>query len=327
MKDLPRNAPCPCGSGRKYKHCCLRKDEAEAARGDEKDEKIDGPPFPLHLLPPIDEVLDDLDDPDSDEVGASWDEDDGWDEGWDDDDDDGDEDDLDLDDGDLSGLEKIGEINDVGYDAEVGPIGDGWRDLDSDERGLLVAAYHWRIGDLLPERAAREMHNAIHATVETQVLTGEPPEAKEALDRLRTAGIPRHAAIHAIGEVMATTIFDVLKQGKDGAGTYERGLAAIDPQRWLDALADEEDEEDDETTTGRTTTGSSCWTTTRSSSRTSPPTTRSTGSRTTPTGHPTRSAGRPCPTSPSASPSPPTTVGSTTRWRAKTSACNMGSCT
>jgi hypothetical protein len=26
-----RNDTCPCGSGRKYKHCCLEKDEAEAA--------------------------------------------------------------------------------------------------------------------------------------------------------------------------------------------------------------------------------------------------------------------------------------------------------
>jgi hypothetical protein len=25
-----RNEPCPCGSGRKYKQCCLDKDEAEA---------------------------------------------------------------------------------------------------------------------------------------------------------------------------------------------------------------------------------------------------------------------------------------------------------
>ena len=24
-KKLPRNAPCPCGSGRKYKHCCYGK--------------------------------------------------------------------------------------------------------------------------------------------------------------------------------------------------------------------------------------------------------------------------------------------------------------
>jgi len=29
--DRPgRNEPCPCGSGRKYKQCCLEKDEAEA---------------------------------------------------------------------------------------------------------------------------------------------------------------------------------------------------------------------------------------------------------------------------------------------------------
>jgi len=26
-----RNEPCHCGSGRKYKHCCLEKDEAQAA--------------------------------------------------------------------------------------------------------------------------------------------------------------------------------------------------------------------------------------------------------------------------------------------------------
>ena len=26
-----RNEPCRCGSGRKYKHCCLEKDEAKAA--------------------------------------------------------------------------------------------------------------------------------------------------------------------------------------------------------------------------------------------------------------------------------------------------------
>jgi hypothetical protein len=27
-KTVGRNDPCPCGSGRKYKHCCLAKDEA-----------------------------------------------------------------------------------------------------------------------------------------------------------------------------------------------------------------------------------------------------------------------------------------------------------
>lgn len=27
-----RNAPCPCGSGRKYKHCCLRKGDMASPR-------------------------------------------------------------------------------------------------------------------------------------------------------------------------------------------------------------------------------------------------------------------------------------------------------
>lgn len=30
MAKIARNAPCPCGSGKKYKKCCLPKDEAEA---------------------------------------------------------------------------------------------------------------------------------------------------------------------------------------------------------------------------------------------------------------------------------------------------------
>jgi hypothetical protein len=25
QRKHPRNAPCPCGSGKKYKHCCLKK--------------------------------------------------------------------------------------------------------------------------------------------------------------------------------------------------------------------------------------------------------------------------------------------------------------
>jgi hypothetical protein len=29
-RPVGRNEPCPCGSGKKYKHCCLDKDEAKA---------------------------------------------------------------------------------------------------------------------------------------------------------------------------------------------------------------------------------------------------------------------------------------------------------
>jgi SEC-C motif len=32
-KNLSRNAPCPCGSGKKYKHCCYCKGEDDLALG------------------------------------------------------------------------------------------------------------------------------------------------------------------------------------------------------------------------------------------------------------------------------------------------------
>jgi SEC-C motif len=35
MTKLGRNDPCHCGSGRKYKHCCLLKDEAAARKARE----------------------------------------------------------------------------------------------------------------------------------------------------------------------------------------------------------------------------------------------------------------------------------------------------
>lgn len=33
MAKTGRNEPCPCGSGKKYKHCCLSKDEAAESKG------------------------------------------------------------------------------------------------------------------------------------------------------------------------------------------------------------------------------------------------------------------------------------------------------
>jgi hypothetical protein len=35
--SVGRNEPCPCGSGRKYKHCCLAKDEARARQARAKE--------------------------------------------------------------------------------------------------------------------------------------------------------------------------------------------------------------------------------------------------------------------------------------------------
>jgi len=44
-KHLGRNEPCHCGSGKKYKHCCLAKDE-EAAREKAQQATTSPPPPP-----------------------------------------------------------------------------------------------------------------------------------------------------------------------------------------------------------------------------------------------------------------------------------------
>jgi hypothetical protein len=42
---VPRNDPCPCGSGRKYKHCCLRKEvEARSPRTSPRIADLHGEP-------------------------------------------------------------------------------------------------------------------------------------------------------------------------------------------------------------------------------------------------------------------------------------------
>ncbi len=41
MAKTGRNEPCPCGSGKKYKNCCLAKDEARSY--DEQAEEAQGP--------------------------------------------------------------------------------------------------------------------------------------------------------------------------------------------------------------------------------------------------------------------------------------------
>ena len=43
--SLGRNDPCHCGSGKKYKRCCLRKDE-EAEREARAEEAANAPPPP-----------------------------------------------------------------------------------------------------------------------------------------------------------------------------------------------------------------------------------------------------------------------------------------
>jgi hypothetical protein len=58
------------------------------------------------------------------------------------------------------------------------------------------------------------LHIAAHAMIEAQLETNDPPEAAQALQRLRGSGIDRHQAIHHIAAEMFEVMFPVLKEGK-----------------------------------------------------------------------------------------------------------------
>jgi hypothetical protein len=60
MAKIGRNQPCPCGSGKKYKNCCLAADETSAAAVRE-DQRRNAPPPPTPgraagWRPPLDDA-------------------------------------------------------------------------------------------------------------------------------------------------------------------------------------------------------------------------------------------------------------------------------
>ncbi len=58
------------------------------------------------------------------------------------------------------------------------------------------------------------LHIAAHAMVEAQLEADDPPEAAQALQRLRRNGVDRHQAIHHIAGELFEVMFPVLKEGK-----------------------------------------------------------------------------------------------------------------
>ncbi len=57
-------------------------------------------------------------------------------------------------------------------------------------------------------------HVAMHAAVETQLASGEPPEVRAALERLMAAGATRHEALHQIGAAFAGELFEMQREGR-----------------------------------------------------------------------------------------------------------------
>ena len=92
--------------------------------------------------------------------------------------------------------------------------------------------YHRRAGVKLEDL---KLHAITHVVVENQVALGEPTPVSATLNRLVDEGLDRHEAIHAIGSVLMSIVFDVSQEpdvGGDINARYSRELATLTAASW-----------------------------------------------------------------------------------------------
>jgi hypothetical protein len=87
------------------------------------------------------------------------------------------------------------------YDPDQELDGRQWLQLPEEQRRKLALEAHDPLPPGHPPVANRRLHAAAHVMVETQLARQEIPEANQAFQRLRAAGLSRHRAIHALADV------------------------------------------------------------------------------------------------------------------------------
>src|SRR4051812_42305165 len=101
----------------------------------------------------------------------------------------------------------------MGYEANEQPDAETWLDLDETERVDLVIDYHRRTGVQLD---SLELHSVTHVLVENQVALGDAAPVPATLARLMDEGLDRHEAIHAIGSILMSIVFDAVSKADNG---------------------------------------------------------------------------------------------------------------
>ena len=118
------------------------------------------------------------------------------------------------------------------YEANDQPHSATWLELDETERVDAVMDYHRRI-KVVPENL--QLHAMTHVVVENQVALGEATPVPATLNRLMDEGLDRHEAIHAIGSILMSIVFDVSQEpdvGGDINARYSRELATLTAAGW-----------------------------------------------------------------------------------------------
>lgn len=116
------------------------------------------------------------------------------------------------------------------YDPSRDPDPLAWQRTPEAARVEAAERAHQPLPRRHPPIANLRLHAAVHVTVETQLATDAPPEVRRTLSRLMRAGLSRHEALHAVGEVAADALARVVREKQPfDAATYARELEAIDP--------------------------------------------------------------------------------------------------
>ncbi|HEY0874607.1 MAG TPA: SEC-C metal-binding domain-containing protein [Vicinamibacterales bacterium] len=125
------------------------------------------------------------------------------------------------------------------YDPDAGPDPSEWLALSEAERIERVRSWHTTRQIPMP---SPQLHAVVHTVIENQIAL-RIPEVIDALDRLRSQGLTRHDAVHAIGAALSEEIFPVLK----GTANYDLKASYLDRVKRLTAddwwrLAEDDEE-------------------------------------------------------------------------------------
>ncbi len=129
------------------------------------------------------------------------------------------------------------------YDADKPVDPKEWMALDEGEREYLVEQYHRKKRIKMPNV---RMHAMFHVVVENQIALSDEIPAQKTFARLMQEGLSRHDAIHAIGSVVASHMFNLIKHGPTGQdpnAEYYRQLEELSAEGWLNSSNEESEDE------------------------------------------------------------------------------------
>jgi hypothetical protein len=120
------------------------------------------------------------------------------------------------------------------YDPDNGPDAAQWLALSEAERIDLATDAHR--ADRL-DADALLLHSALHVAVETQLAMREPASVSHALAKLRSQGLSRHDAVHAIASVLAEQLHAAVGGGASSPTSlpqaYDDAVSLLDGNQWL----------------------------------------------------------------------------------------------